>query len=521
LWFPRLPTDRLQRRWKARDAQKAQSDCDPSLKGAEDAPPLVVVAKIDNAMRLTAVDRRATSLGLCAGMTLADARAMLPALKAMAANEPADRALLEHIADWCDRYTPFVALDLPHALLLDVTGVAHLFGGEKALLDRMRTSFSKQDFAVRGAIAGTAAAARAMARYKNSAVVPPGEEARSVAPLPIEALRLDQATIHAFRRAGLKTVGQAASRKRAELTARFGAAMVFALDSALGHGEKPISPRIPVADTIAEHRFADPIVTEDAVLQSLRSLADVLAITLTKREQGARRMDAAFFRADGAVRRIAVEMGDPTRDPAVIQRLFREKLDALADPLDPGFGYDLIRLSASRVERAEAQAVDFDSDAGAEQEIRFLIDRLAARFGSHRVLSFQANDTHIPEAAWAAVPAQFSSMSKTAWEKIRDPMEAPRRPLRMFAKPEPVEVIAGLPEDPPRKFRWRRTLHDVVRVEGPERVAMEWWRHQTPQPTRDYFRVEDEKGVRFWLYRDGLYQHETLAARWYIHGVFA
>jgi protein ImuB len=360
-----------------------------------------------------------------------------------------------------------------------------------------------------------------MARYKDGAVVPPGEEAKSVAPLSIEALRLDAATIHAFRRAGLKTVGQVASRKRAELTARFGAAMVFALDSALGHGEKPISLRIPVADAIAEHRFADPIVTEDAVLNSLRSLADVLAVTLTDREQGARRMDAAFFRADGAVRRIAVEMGEPARDPAVIEQLFREKLDALTDPLDPGFGYDLIRLSASRVERADAQAVDFESDAGAEREIRFLIDRLAARFGSHRILSFQANDTHIPEAAWAAVPAQYARMSEHAWEQIREPKEAPRRPLRMFSKPEPVEVIAGLPEDPPRKFRWRRALHDVVCVEGPERVAMEWWRHQTRHQTRDYFRVEDEKGARFWLYRDGLYEQETTTVRWYIHGVFA
>jgi protein ImuB len=472
-------------------------------------------------MRLTAVDRKATALGLCAGMTLADARAMLPELKVMAANEPADRKLLERMAEWCDRYTPFVALDPPHALLLDVTGVAHLFGGEKCLLDRIRGDLSRQGFAVRGALAGTAAAARAMVRYKNGAVVAPGDEAKSVAPLPIEALRLDALTIQAFRRAGLKTVAQAARRNRSELTARFGAEMVFALDSALGHGEKPISPRIPVADTIAEHRFADPIVTEEAVLKSLRDLARVLAVTLMERGQGARHMDAAFFRADGAVRRIAVEMGEPTRDPSVIERLFRERLDALADPLDPGFGYDLIRLGASRVECAEAQATDFDSRAGEEKEIRFLVDRLAARFGTHRVLSFHANDTHIPEAAAALLPAQYTKGSNHAWQRIREPKEAPRRPLRMFAKPEPVEVVADVPEGPPRKFRWRRTLHDVVRAEGPERVAMEWWRHQGAKPTRDYFRVEDEHGLRFWLYRDGLYNRETSEPRWYIHGVFA
>ena len=189
LWFPRLPTDRLQRRWTRQDAQQARTDGARSPDAANEAP-LVVVAKIDNAMRLTAVDRKATSLGLCAGMTLADSRAMLPALKVMAANEPADKTLLEQIAEWCDRYTPFVALDPPHALL-DVTGVDHLFGGEKHLLDQIRSDLSRQGFAVRGALAGTAAAARAMARYKNGAVIPPGEEAKAVAPLPIEALRLE------------------------------------------------------------------------------------------------------------------------------------------------------------------------------------------------------------------------------------------------------------------------------------------------------------------------------------------
>src|SRR5262245_52452858 len=287
LLFPRLPTDRLQRQWKEKDAQAHGGD--PSPEAQKRAPPLVVVAKIDNALRLTAVNREARSLGLSAGMCLADARAMLPALKVVAADEQADRTLLERIADWCDRYTPFVALDPPHALLLDVTGVAHLFGGEKSMLDQIRTSLARQGFAVRGALAGTAAAARAMARYGDGAVVPPGEEAKAVAPLPVDALRLDAVTLHAFRRAGLKTIGQAAERKRSEFIARFGAEMVFALESALGHGEKPISPRMPLADTIAEHRFAEPVVTEDAVLKSLRSLAEVLAGALTERGKGARR----------------------------------------------------------------------------------------------------------------------------------------------------------------------------------------------------------------------------------------
>jgi len=473
--------------------------------------PLVTVAKIDNAMCLTAVDRKATSLGLYVGMPLANARAMLPALKVMAANEPADLRLLERIADWCDGFTPFVALDPPRGLLLDVTGAAHLFGGEQAMLGCLCASLKKQGFKVRGALASTATAARALARCQDGTVVPPGAEAAALAPLPVEALNLDPVVTHAFRRAGLKTVGQVTSRGRAELTARFGAQLVFTLDHALGQVEKPISPRLPLPDYCAERRFAEPVVIKDTILSTLASLAASLSEVLERHGEGARRLEAVFFRADGAVRRIAVETGSPTREPAVIARLFREKLDALADPIDPGFGFDLIRLAASRAERCAAEATGFGADTKEKKEIRFLVDRLAARFGSHRILIFQPNDTHIPEAAFVAVPAQYAPASKLSWEKIRGAHEAPRRPLRLLASPEPVSVVPG----ETLSFRWRRVLHVGAQVEGPERIAMEWWRHQTSLPARDYFRVEDEEGRRFWLYREG----ET--SRWFLHGIFA
>ncbi len=515
LWFPRLATDRLQRRWKARKPP------DTSPETAPDAPPFVVAARVDNALRLSAVDRKATSLGLCAGMPLANARAMLPDLKVMAANEPADRKLLERIADWCDRFTPFVALCPPRTLLLDVTGAAHLFGGEKVMLEQIRMSLSKQGFAVRGAIAGTLSAARALARYEDGAIVSSGEEAAAIAPLPVEALGLDPTTTHALRRAGLKTVGQVAGRGRAELTARFGASMVFTLDHALGRVERPISPCMPLPDYRAECRFAEPVVTQKAVLVALTSLVTTLSTLLEERGEGVRRLEAGFFRTDGMVRRIVVETGHPVRRPAVIERLFREKLDALADPLDPGFGYDLVRLSVSRAERAEPETIGFDASADAEREIRFFVDRMVARFGSHRILSFQPNDTHIPEAAWVAVPAQYAQPAKLSWKPVREAHEAPRRPLRLLTTPEPINILSAVPDSAPLRFRWRRVVHVVKHIEGPERIAMEWWRHQTPSPTRDYFRVEDEEGRRFWLYRDGIPERETPAPRWFMQGVFA
>lgn len=485
------------------------------------ALPLVIVAKVDNTLRLSAVDRAATSLGLAVGTPLADAHAMVPAFKVIAANESADKKLLGRIADWCERFTPFIALDPPHMLLLDITGTAHLFGGEMTMLDQIRSRLEKQGFAVRGAIAGAAVAARALARCRNGAVAPSGQETTWILPLPVEALNLDPITTHAFRRAGLRTIGEVAARNRTELVVRFGASMMFMLDNALGRVEKPISPRVPTPEYRVEHHFAEPVVTLDALLATLKTLAERLSTTMEERGDGARRLEAVFFRADGAVRRVVIETAKPTRDSAIIERLFREKVKALADPLDPGFGYDLVRLDTLHAERATLEAAGFDDGASKERELRFLVDRLAARFGSQRLMAFQPNDTHIPEATAVAVPAQHARTVKAKWGALRDRGEPPRRPLHLFAEPEPVEVIADPPEGPPRQFRWRRALHMVIFAEGPERIAMEWWRHRKPQLTRDYFRVEDEEGRRFWLYRNGIYARETSAPRWFVHGVFA
>jgi protein ImuB len=496
LWFPRLPTDRLQRR---EQTQKA---------AALEAQPLVLVAKIDNALHLSAVDRKATALGLKIGQPLANARAMLPALKVVAANDPADLKLLTQIADWCDRFTPFVALDGPRHLLLDITGVSHLFGGEQAMLDRIRNSLHAQGFAARGALAGTAVAARALARYRDGAVVASGEEEQAMRSLPVEALNLDVVTTHALRRAGLKTVGQAASRKRSELMVRLGATTLIVLDEVLGKTAKPISPRRPLPDYWQEQNFAEPIATEEVIHATLNALTIALAKILERHGQGARCLEATFFRADGAVRRITIEMGTPTRDPAIIDRLFREKLSALSDPLDPGFGFDLIRLCTVHAERVGAEIIDLNAYANERAEINFLIDRLAIRFGSHRILAFQPRDTHIPEQAWITVPAQHVQSSKLLWKKTRKVKDAPRRPLRLFASAKSIDFTT-------KHFVWRKVQRVVTRCEGPERIAMEWWRHETPPPTRDYFRVEDIEGKRYWLYRN------DTTSQWFLHGAFA
>jgi protein ImuB len=323
---------------------------------------------------------------------------------------------------------------------------------------------------------------------------------------------------HALKRAGLKTIGEVAARSRHELAARFGGAFVMLLWRTLGKQGGPISPRTPVPDLMAERRFADPVTTEEAIAETLFSLSQTLASVLENRGQGARMLQASFFRADGQMRRLSIETGQATRDPMIFKRLFREKLAALADPLDPGFGFDLIQLSAHCALELTAKNVGLDENA-VEGEVAFLVDRLAARFGAHRVMRFEMQDTHIPEAETIAVPAQYKEKSGCPWPPGGN--AAPRRPLRLFAKAEPIEVVSEVPDGPPLKFRWRQALHNVAQAEGPERIAMEWWRHPELKPTRDYFRVEDEAGRRFWLYRDGIYARELAHPRWYVHGLFA
>jgi protein ImuB len=468
------------------------------------------------------VDEKALTLSLIPGMPLASARAMVREIDVVEAEPHADAELLADIADWCDRFTPFVAIDGHDGLLLDVTGATHLFGGEEKMLRDVCAKVKVQGFTVRGAVAGTAAAARALARYAGGTIATPGEEAQAIAFLPVAALDLEPRDSHALRRAGLKTIAQVAGRARGELNARFGKAMVFKLDRALGLGEQPISPRRILPDYLAEHRYAEPVMTQDFIAESILSLAGSLCGVLEERGQGARLLEASFFRTDGIVRRIAVETARPLRDPNVIARLFRTRLDALSDPLDPGFGFDLVRLAALHAERLVPESVGLEARPDDDKEIAFLIDRLAARFGAQRILSFQAQDTHIPEAAGVAVPAQYADDTGDIAFEPRLVGEPPRRPLRLFAKPEPIDVVmAEIPDGPPKRFRWRRAQHLITHAEGPERIAMEWWQKQDAQPTRDYFRVEDETGRRFWLFRDGLYEREPFPPRWYIHGLFA
>ena len=475
------------------------------------------------------MDDAAARFGLEVGLPLANARAICPQLQVFDADEAADINALNAIADWCDRFTPLVALNSSHGLFLDITGCVHLFGGEAAMMRLVCDVLTAQGFAVSAAIAGTSVCARTMNRHVHGRIVGDGEEADAVKPLPVSALGAGDAIITGLRRAGLKTIGDVASRARHEITARFGADFTTLLEQALGRGDAPISPRKPLPDYIVEKRFAEPVATDDVISATLSRLAGMLVVAMARQGKGARRLEARFFRTDGAVRTIVVDTGQPVTRAEVVGRLFCERLDALSDPLDPGFGFDLIRLSASRTEIVVQQQCDLDASVHDDDELTDLIDRIAARIGGRRVVVHLPQDTHIPERAVMAAPAQhhLATAVRAVWP-ARVEGEPPLRPLRLFERPEEIKVIAQVPDGPPARFVWRRATHAVVRAEGPERVAMEWWRSQGEMLTRDYFRVEDEAGLRFWLYRDGLYDREIVQEEgkpvqphWFMHGLFA
>ncbi|MGD0722719.1 MAG: DNA polymerase Y family protein [Roseiarcus sp.] len=511
LWFARLPTDRAR-------ALRADARADA---------PLATVAKIKGAHRLVGVDRVAAGLGLHVGLSLADARARRPGLIAVEAAPEEEARLLGRLADWCSRFTPLVALDGADGIMLDIAGVAHLFGGEAAMADDVQRRLVARGFEVGLGIADAPRAAWALARFSDRRIAPAGLAdaafARLFHGLPLAALGLDEKTVAEMARAGLRRIGDIALRPRAPIAARFGAEAMSRLDALRGLERGALSPRFPAPDFCAERRFASAISRQADVEATILRLAEALAVLLARQGRGGRRFELRLFRVDGDVRRIGVGASRPLADPATIARLFRERLEAPGeDEIDAGYGIDVMRLACLVAEPLASvqERLDRGSDGERERDLADLVDRLGARLGPRRVTRLAPVDTHVPERAVAAVPAGAAAPARPGPSFPAAGPEAPTRPLRLFERPELIEAIAEIPDGPPLRFKWRRVLHEIAAIEGPERIAAEWWR-RPDAPTRDYFRAEDTQGRRFWLYREGLYGRETARAQWFLHGLFA
>lgn len=551
LWFPFLSADRLRMEQPDARPQSAATLPKPGA-GQPAAPsPLVLVAMRKGALRLQAVDAQAQQQGLVPGLTLADARALQPDLRVAESDAAADHRWLERLARRCMHWSPLVAMVPPDGITLDIAGTDHLFGGEAGLAAQVEDDLAASGMTVRLATAPTAAAAQALARH---AVLPVSDEPAAIRALPVAALGLSADAALALRRAGLSTIGAVAARPMASIAARFGGEAVTALRQLIGEESAPIMPLVQPPRLHFERRFAEPVALQATIASCLQDLLHTAAQALEARDLGARRFVLTLLRSDGARYRLAIATSQPTRDPALVLRLFDERIDSLADPLDPGFGYDQISLSLPVVEplAAAQTALAPESGAGqnkagenragqAPQALVELIDRLSTRLGEGSLRRLVPQDRHLPELAQLSVPASHQRAS-AGWPVSRPvsrPVpgfppsagEPPLRPLFLLDPPQPVEVVAAVPDGPPHRFRWRQALHEVRLYEGPERIAAEWWRLSPGHAaggagpgraglTRDYYRIEDLQGRRYWLFRHGLYD-EHPDPRWYLHGLFA
>lgn len=508
LWFPFLSAERL------RNQEPDRCDTPPDA-------PLVFIARVKSALRLVAVDARAGHFGLAPGLTLADARVLQPDLRAVEMDEAADHHWLQRIALDCARWSPLVALDPPDGISIDISGVTHLFGGEAGLADAVADMFLSMRMTYLHATASTVQGAQALARY---AALPVTDEHIAIRALPVAALGLDPAATLGLQRAGLKTIGDVAIRPAAGIAARFGMEAVNRLHMILGEARQPIVPLQHKARLRFERRFAEPVAHQAVISETLRALLHDAAKAMEEKGTGGRRFVMQLLRSDGARHRLRIETGAATRDPKLVLRLFDERIGTLADPLDPGFGYDSITLQIAACEPLVAVQPEFDREAQGDMAVAELVDRLSTRLGPGCIRRLVPQDSHVPEQAQLALPA-IMCREPVPWPAA-PAGEPPVRPLFLFDPPQQIEVIAEVPDGPPHRFRWRRNLHEVRLYEGPERIAAEWWRRKGGEHdgkgglTRDYYRIEDVKGRRYWIFRHGLYD-EKPDPRWYMHGLFA
>jgi protein ImuB len=520
LWLQHWPIDR--RRLSRRKNSGAP---------AEEVP-FATVADIAGRRLLAAVNPAAVAAGLAPGMPLADALSFLPGLATASAEPAEDVAALRRLAEWCGRYSPWTAPDGIDGVRVEITGSAHLWGGEEALVADLMARLDRRHLAGRIAIADTIGAAWAMARFakagRNPVILPPGDCRTALAPLPVEALRLDPATAQGLRRVGLKQVGDLSAMPRDALTHRFGEIVTQRLDQVQGDLPEPLSPLGEAPARRVRLSFAEPVVDPADLLRATERLVEDLVPRLAQEGTGARRLDLGFHRVDGRVERIRLGTARPSRDPRHLVRLFKERLDTV----DPGLGIEDVILAVFAVEPLLPEQIEFPRSsppphAGEGREgvgngasgIAPLLDRLGNRLGLAAVSRLEPRESHIPERASIRVPVG-SPHSHAPDAQVTN---KPPRPIRLFEPPEPVEAFWLLPDDPPFRFAWRRRRHRVTRADGPERIAEEWWRPEgsgAVDAIRDYYRVEDEVGRRFWLFRAGLHGHDR-PPRWFVHGVFS
>ena len=526
----------------------------------------MLVAPAKGGTRIVSLNRAAQRAGLTKDVLLSNARSKVLNLQVRDADPVADSDALRRLALWCLRYTPKVApwdeASGADGLFLDIEGCAHLFGGEERLLADLAARLKAFRLVARMAIADTAGTAWAVAHHsaQDGIIVAAGEEMSVLRTLPLAALRLGEESQRLMHRLGLRRIGAILHQPRAPFAARFQAELLRRLDQALGHAPEPLIPIVEPPVYRAQTCFTEPISAQEHVLLAATRLLEVLARDLERDAVGIRLLRLLLFRVDGEVLSLELGLAAPSRDAQHIAQLIGLRLYRLGNELEADFGFEAAAVHVRNAESlAEHQAsLGLHEDGASPKELARLIDRLQQRLGRTAVRQLHPRQSHMPERAVRARPASPSARLLSAPPSPKPAMSIQRkqkagrgeekrqiltpsqmtdpqprlrpeeawtetiaapRPLLLLERPEPADVLAVVPDGPPRHFRWRGVLHQIAQAQGPERIAPEWWR-QTPEGTRDYYLVEDAQGRRFWLYREGLYE-QGATPQWFVHGMFA
>ncbi|HEY8967740.1 MAG TPA: DNA polymerase Y family protein [Puia sp.] len=493
LWFRHLTTDYLSIRRPALLHQ-----------------PFVLALPDHGRMVITAANPLAMKEGISTGMAVADARVLVPTLEVLDDEEGMTSKLLRQLAIWCIRYTPVVSIDAPDGLLLDISGCPHLWGGEKIYIHQIVHTLRSKGYDVRGAIADTVGAAWAIARYgRVTPIIAPGEHVNALFDLPPAALRIDPLIAGRLQKLGLDRIHRIAGMARQSLRTRFGNELLLRLDQAFGRTDEPMTSVAPVEVYIERLPCLEPICTAGGIEIALTRLLDMLCGRLQQEGKGLRTAVFKGYRVDGQVIQAAIGTHRATHNAAHLFKLFEEKISTL----EPGLGIEVFTLEAPKVEDTGPSQKNIWEGAGGllDKGLSELIDRVSNKMGPDRVHRYLPAEHYWPERAITET-SSLDEIALDRWSVTRP------RPVYMLARPEPIEVTAPIPDYPPMLFRHRGGLHKIIRADGPERIEQEWWIASGQH--RDYYMVEDEGGVRYWIFRSGHYKGAS-PHQWFLHGYFA
>lgn len=499
------------------------SPAEQNTKAQSAKSPLAIIEQTPKGIKIFATNKPALQMGVRAGMRLNDANALCHQLETIYHDPEADQRLLMRRAAWLMRFSPIVVPHLPNVIFLDITGCDHLFGGEKFMLDRIEKELKNLGHQTRLGLGDSIGASWALAKYEknNKTILPPQNPHQGLAFLPVHALRLSDEQADALYQLGLKNIGQLFDLPRASLTRRFpepdqGEAVLKRLDQAVGRYEEPLTAPEQQPDFRFTVAPIDPFIDLPTIEHGFYELLDQLFALLDKLQQGILHLRLDCFFGDGKIKSFPIRLAQPTRSKPHIKRLFDEKLITI----DPGFGIDALVLCANKLDQLNPSQLQLDSHQTTtrqDQNLAPFLDRVANRLGSGSVYRLAPFQSHIPEHSQKST----HPLKPQSWA---DWPETIRRPTTLFSHPEMIEVIAQIPEGPPMKFMWRKVLRHITHARGPERILPEWWADLADElRMRDYFEVEDHKGLRYWVFREGHYDDpmEKGPPTWRLHGLFA